>query len=115
MRWKWAGTPPHNATAMKGPVHVMLSRGFVDYVIHDKRAKDVLHWVSKTIIPDEAYFAVLNFNPHLGAPGKIISTVANFCCYAPADGNKLLNIYVFFLDKSVHFLKTTVGLSVYLS
>ena len=71
-RWKGAGQPPHNVTAFKGNVHAIVSRGFVEYVLHDKRATDLLYWVSKTVIPDETYFTTLNYNPSLQVPGKLI-------------------------------------------
>jgi len=68
-RWKNAGTPPHNIIPIKGAVHVTLSRGFVDFVINDQRAKDFLEWTKNTYIPDETFFSTMNHNHQLGAPG----------------------------------------------
>ena len=67
-RWKHAGKPPHKLSAIKGSVHIAASRGYVDYLLHNQVAKDVLQWVKKTKIPDELYFATLNHNPQLRVP-----------------------------------------------
>lgn len=55
---------------MKGSVHIVASRGYVDYVLHDQRAHDLLNWTKKTKVPDETFFATLNHNPVLGVPGS---------------------------------------------
>ncbi|XP_041373846.1 beta-1,3-galactosyl-O-glycosyl-glycoprotein beta-1,6-N-acetylglucosaminyltransferase-like [Gigantopelta aegis] len=69
-RWEKAGKPPHNITAVKGSVHITVSRGFVDYVLHNETAADLLEWAKKVDVPDETYFTSLNHNPHLGVPGS---------------------------------------------
>lgn len=69
-RWRSAGKPPHNTIPAKGSVHVALSRAFVDFMLHDRRSLDILEWAKKVGIPDEAYFTMLNHNPHLHAPGS---------------------------------------------
>ncbi|XP_059173778.1 beta-1,3-galactosyl-O-glycosyl-glycoprotein beta-1,6-N-acetylglucosaminyltransferase-like isoform X2 [Physella acuta] len=65
---------PHRAVwfrPMKGSTHVTLSRAFVDFVLHNKRARDVFKWVTTLkSFHDEAFFSTLNHNPHLGAPGS---------------------------------------------
>ena len=48
----------------------MASRGFVDYVLHDQRAHDLLNWTRHTKVPDETFFASLNHNPSLEVPGS---------------------------------------------
>ncbi|XP_067685318.1 beta-1,3-galactosyl-O-glycosyl-glycoprotein beta-1,6-N-acetylglucosaminyltransferase 3-like isoform X2 [Haliotis asinina] len=68
-RWRHAGPPPHNITTVKGAVHIAASRGFVDYVLHNSTARDLLEWVKKTEVPDETFFSTLNHNPQLGVPG----------------------------------------------
>ncbi|XP_045206284.1 beta-1,3-galactosyl-O-glycosyl-glycoprotein beta-1,6-N-acetylglucosaminyltransferase-like [Mercenaria mercenaria] len=68
-RWARAPSPPHGIIPTKGAVHVAVSRGFVDYVLNDKRAHDLLKWTKLTKIPDETFFPTLNHNPHLGVPG----------------------------------------------
>ena len=69
-RWKKAGKPPHKLQIRKGGLHVMASRGFVDYILHNQVAKDLIQWLKKTIIPDEFFFSTLNHNPQLRVPGS---------------------------------------------
>ncbi|KAK3612146.1 hypothetical protein CHS0354_031222 [Potamilus streckersoni] len=69
-RWENAGPPPHNITATKGSVHVIVNRDFVDYVIHNEIAQDFLNWTRKVDVPDETFFTSLNHNPHLGIRGS---------------------------------------------
>lgn len=71
-RWKTAGAPPHNISPIKASVHVVVNRGFVDYVLHDQRAHDLLNWTRQTDVPDETFFATLNHNPHLRVPGSYL-------------------------------------------
>ncbi|KAH3706326.1 hypothetical protein DPMN_065711 [Dreissena polymorpha] len=71
-RWQKAGAPPHNITAFKGSVHVAVNRGFVDFLLHDQRAHDLLNWTRQTQVPDETFFSTLNHNPHLGVPGSYL-------------------------------------------
>ncbi|KAL3876237.1 hypothetical protein ACJMK2_034107 [Sinanodonta woodiana] len=61
--------PPHNITIVKGSAYGIFSRSFVRFVIHDERAQDLLEWCKEVYSPDEYYWAMLNHNPHLGAPG----------------------------------------------
>ena len=69
-RWKRAGLPPHGITPVKGGIHVVLNRQFVDFAINSKVAKDLLNWCRKVQIPDELYFPTLNNNPQLNIPGS---------------------------------------------
>ncbi|XP_053400631.1 N-acetyllactosaminide beta-1,6-N-acetylglucosaminyl-transferase-like [Mercenaria mercenaria] len=63
--------PPHEIKVTKGAVHIAVARGFVDYILHDQRAHDILDYVNTSCkIPDEAYFTILNHNRHLGVPGS---------------------------------------------
>ncbi|XP_045204870.2 beta-1,3-galactosyl-O-glycosyl-glycoprotein beta-1,6-N-acetylglucosaminyltransferase-like [Mercenaria mercenaria] len=63
--------PPHGIQVAKGALHIAVNRGFVDYSLHDKRARDILAWMNVSCwIPDEVYFSTLNHNPHLGVPGS---------------------------------------------
>lgn len=61
--------PPHNISVVKGSAYGVFSRGFVDYVLHDQRAKDLLSWSRHVDSPDEYFWATLNHNPHLQVPG----------------------------------------------
>ncbi|WAQ94657.1 GCNT1-like protein [Mya arenaria] len=69
-RWSNAGPAPHDIRPSKGPVHIAASKAYVDYLLHDQRAKDLLEWTRKTDVPDETYFSTLNSNPHLNVPGS---------------------------------------------
>ncbi|CAG5130226.1 unnamed protein product, partial [Candidula unifasciata] len=42
---------------------------FVDYVLHNDTAKELLNWTKPTFVPDETFFAMLNANPQLGIKG----------------------------------------------
>lgn len=72
VRWRAAGRPPHNIRPTKGAVHVIVQRGFVDYVLHSAIAKDFLNWVKKVDIPDETFFSTLNHNSNLKVPGSYL-------------------------------------------
>ncbi|KAH9514865.1 Beta-1,3-galactosyl-O-glycosyl-glycoprotein beta-1,6-N-acetylglucosaminyltransferase [Bulinus truncatus] len=67
---RWLSTPPHNLTAVKGAVHVAINRDFVDYVLHNKIAEDLLDWVRPAKVPVETFFTMLNHNPQLGIRGS---------------------------------------------
>ncbi|GAB1602867.1 beta-1,3-galactosyl-O-glycosyl-glycoprotein beta-1,6-N-acetylglucosaminyltransferase-like isoform X1 [Argonauta hians] len=69
-RWKNSGPPPHGIRPVKGAVHIVVQRGFVDYILHSEIAKDLLEWTKTIEIPDEAFFATLNHNPQLKVPGS---------------------------------------------
>ena len=51
-----------NFTFYKGSTYVVLSRAFVDFILHDKLARDFLEWVKDTKIPDETYYPTLYRN-----------------------------------------------------
>ncbi|KAK6182401.1 hypothetical protein SNE40_010102 [Patella caerulea] len=73
-RWKMAGKPPHGIKPVKGNVHVVINRQFVDFAVNDNRSIDFIEWLNKTKIPDESFFNSLNHNPHLGIPGSFKGT-----------------------------------------
>ncbi|XP_071100618.1 beta-1,3-galactosyl-O-glycosyl-glycoprotein beta-1,6-N-acetylglucosaminyltransferase-like [Haliotis cracherodii] len=74
-RWASAGVPPAGLKPRKGAVHIVASRGYVDYVLHNDTAMLLLQWVKKVQIPDEAFFSMLNYNPHLEVPGSYTGDV----------------------------------------
>jgi hypothetical protein len=41
---------------------VALSRAFINFILHDKLARDFLEWVKDTGIPDETYYPTLYLN-----------------------------------------------------
>ena len=61
--------PPYNITLMKGPVHIVASRDFVEYVIAHKVSLSFLDWLNDTDFQDETFFPSLNYNRQLGVPG----------------------------------------------
>ena len=62
--------PPHGIKLTEGSVHVIASRGYVEYVIMSEVAWDFLAWVNDTRIPDETFFPTMNYNPQLGVRGS---------------------------------------------
>ncbi|XP_025077849.1 beta-1,3-galactosyl-O-glycosyl-glycoprotein beta-1,6-N-acetylglucosaminyltransferase-like [Pomacea canaliculata] len=74
-RWKKHLPAPYNLTVSKGSVHIVASRGFVDYVIHSLVSRELLKWVTPIYIPDEIFFSTLNHNPHLGVPGSYLGSI----------------------------------------
>ncbi|XP_064613401.1 beta-1,3-galactosyl-O-glycosyl-glycoprotein beta-1,6-N-acetylglucosaminyltransferase 3-like [Liolophura sinensis] len=63
------GPPPFNLTLMKGPIHIAASRDFVQFIFEDRKTQVFLEWLRGTQIPDETFYATINNNPFLGAPG----------------------------------------------
>ncbi|XP_031214247.1 N-acetyllactosaminide beta-1,6-N-acetylglucosaminyl-transferase isoform X2 [Mastomys coucha] len=61
--------PPHNLTIYFGSAYVALSREFANFVLHDPRAVDLLHWSKDTFSPDEHFWVTLNRIP--GVPGAM--------------------------------------------
>ncbi|KAL4236033.1 Beta-1 [Mactra antiquata] len=68
-RWDTLEPPPHGITLTKGAVHIIATRGYVDFVLHDQRASDFLLWTNQTRVPDETFFSSLNHNTFLNVPG----------------------------------------------
>lgn len=66
---------PHNAAMVKGSAYGIFSRSFVRFVIHDKKAKDILDYLEDVKSPDEYYWAILNHNTVLQAPGKFTGEI----------------------------------------
>jgi len=57
---------------VKGSAYGAFSRGFVQYLLTNQKARDLLEWMRTTYSPDELYWATLNYryvNPHLHVPG----------------------------------------------
>ncbi|KAK1336492.1 hypothetical protein QTO34_002521 [Cnephaeus nilssonii] len=62
-------SPPHQLTIYFGTAYVALTREFVNFIFHDKRAIDLLHWSKDTYSPDEHFWVTLNRIP--GVPGSM--------------------------------------------
>lgn len=71
-RWAKLAPPPHNLTATKGGVHIAANRDFVDFAIHNQKAKDLLAWLRNASVPDEGFFPTLNHNPSLHIRGSYL-------------------------------------------
>eukprot|EP00079_Xenopus_tropicalis_P018049 XP_004918779.1 PREDICTED: beta-1,3-galactosyl-O-glycosyl-glycoprotein beta-1,6-N-acetylglucosaminyltransferase 7 [Xenopus tropicalis] len=52
--------PPRNLTLYFGTAYYSLTRDFVQFVLSDLRAKDLLEWSKDTYSPDEHYWVTLN-------------------------------------------------------
>lgn len=64
------GPPPHNMTMYFGTAYYSLTRPFVEFVLNDKVAKDLLEWSRDTFSPDEHYWVTLNHMKE--APGSYV-------------------------------------------
>ncbi|XP_010206886.2 N-acetyllactosaminide beta-1,6-N-acetylglucosaminyl-transferase [Colius striatus] len=61
--------PPHNLTIYFGSGYVAVTRPFVEFVLGDQRAIDLLAWSEDTYSPDEHFWVTLNRIP--GVPGSM--------------------------------------------
>ncbi|XP_050746851.1 N-acetyllactosaminide beta-1,6-N-acetylglucosaminyl-transferase-like [Gymnogyps californianus] len=61
--------PPHNLTIYFGSAYVAVTRPFVEFVLRDQRAIDLLAWSEDTYSPDEHFWVMLNRIP--GVPGSM--------------------------------------------
>ncbi|OCT76437.1 N-acetyllactosaminide beta-1,6-N-acetylglucosaminyl-transferase [Xenopus laevis] len=61
--------PPHNITIYFGSAYVALTREFVQFILEDQRAIDLLLWSKDTYSPDEHYWVTLNRIPDF--PGSV--------------------------------------------
>ncbi|KAF1550157.1 N-acetyllactosaminide beta-1,6-N-acetylglucosaminyl-transferase, partial [Eudyptula albosignata] len=52
--------PPHNITIYFGSAYVAVTRPFVEFVLRDQRAIDLLAWSEDTYSPDEHFWVTLN-------------------------------------------------------
>lgn len=101
---KAKGPPPHNISVVKGSAYGTFSRAFVNFTLHDKMAKDVLQWCEDVSSPDEYFWATLNFNKKIEAPGGYpavpdqkpwLSTFAAWGGVHPCHGKFVRGVCVF--------------------
>ncbi|GFO33728.1 beta-1,3-galactosyl-o-glycosyl-glycoprotein beta-1,6-n-acetylglucosaminyltransferase [Plakobranchus ocellatus] len=71
---RWKTKAPLGILPTKGGVHTLLNRATVDYILHNKTAQVFLEWIKHQGVPDEGFFASLNFNPQLNIPGTYNGT-----------------------------------------
>ncbi|KAK3590245.1 hypothetical protein CHS0354_041319 [Potamilus streckersoni] len=62
--------PPFNISIVKGSAYGVFSRNFVEFILTDRKAVAFLDWTRDIYSPDEYYWATLNYNTHIGAPGS---------------------------------------------
>lgn len=67
--------PPHNITLYFGTAYYALTRAFVEFVLTDPRAKDLLEWSKDTYSPDEHYWVTLNRMKGERSVNKAISSL----------------------------------------
>jgi len=67
--------PPHGYEIAKGSAHVAATREFVQHALTDRKALDLLDWMSDIKVPDEHFFQTLNHNPLNPAPGAFYGTL----------------------------------------
>jgi hypothetical protein len=80
--------PPDGLKIVKGSAYGAFSRNFVQFMIEDQRAKDLLEWSKKTFSPDEFFWATLHHtfaNPHLNTPGGFFGKSTDNYDAAAAD------------------------------
>lgn len=61
---------PGNITVVKGSAYGIFSRPFVDFVLNGKYSRELLDWFRDVLSPDEYYWATLQYNLQIGAPGS---------------------------------------------
>ena len=61
---------PHGFDVAKGSTHMAVTRAFVKFAVHDRRAKDLLYWMRNIKMPDEHFFQTLNHNAQMNIPGS---------------------------------------------
>uniref|UniRef100_A0A8C4IZ65 GCNT2 transferase n=1 Tax=Dromaius novaehollandiae TaxID=8790 RepID=A0A8C4IZ65_DRONO len=61
--------PPHNLTIYFGSAYIAVTRPFVEFVLHDQRAIDLLAWSEDAYSPDEHFWVTLNRIP--GSAGSL--------------------------------------------
>ncbi|XP_054840457.1 N-acetyllactosaminide beta-1,6-N-acetylglucosaminyl-transferase isoform X2 [Eublepharis macularius] len=114
--------PPHGLPIYFGSAYIAVTRGFVDFVLNDSHAFDLLEWSRDTYSPDEHFWVTLNRIP--GVPGSMPNAswegdlraikwsdmarihggchghyVRNICIYGTGDLKWLLNSKSLFANK----------------
>jgi hypothetical protein len=51
------------------------SRPFVEYMLKSHVGQTLLQWLGDTGVPDETFWATLNYNPSLRAPGSYLGNI----------------------------------------
>ncbi|KAK0069295.1 beta-1 3-galactosyl-O-glycosyl-glycoprotein beta-1 6-N-acetylglucosaminyltransferase [Biomphalaria pfeifferi] len=54
---RWSNAPPLSGIQpVKGSVHIVVNRHYVDFILHTKAALKLLKWTQRTRVPDETFF-----------------------------------------------------------
>lgn len=61
-----------NLQPIKGAIHIVVVRRFVEYMLYNEIAQAMLLHLDTAAHPDETFFATLNHNPALRAPGAYL-------------------------------------------
>ncbi|XP_071107601.1 N-acetyllactosaminide beta-1,6-N-acetylglucosaminyl-transferase-like isoform X1 [Haliotis cracherodii] len=104
---------PHNITTVKGSAYGVFSRAFVDFILNDIRARDLLQWSKGVLSPDEYYWATLHHSAILNPPGGYTGKpddkdwLATYASWAPEHcaGRRLRGVCVF-TEGDLSFLAT---------
>ncbi|XP_061410268.1 N-acetyllactosaminide beta-1,6-N-acetylglucosaminyl-transferase [Lethenteron reissneri] len=82
------GPPPHGINLCFGTAYYAVTREFVQYVLDDKKAQDLLEWSQETFSPDEHYFVTLNSLPDAPGANTVPSWRGNTRAVKWRDGEK---------------------------
>ena len=56
---------------------MLASRAFIEFVMTSQVSRDLLTFLDRKAFAEEVFFATLNYNPHLGAPGAFTGSNRN--------------------------------------
>ncbi|XP_034618186.1 N-acetyllactosaminide beta-1,6-N-acetylglucosaminyl-transferase-like [Trachemys scripta elegans] len=62
-------SPPHNLTIYFGSAYIAVTKPFVEFILNDQRAIDLLEWSKDSYSPDEHFWVTLNRIPDV--PGSM--------------------------------------------
>ncbi|XP_038249447.1 N-acetyllactosaminide beta-1,6-N-acetylglucosaminyl-transferase-like [Dermochelys coriacea] len=62
-------SPPHNLTIYFGSAYIAVTKPFVEFILNNQRAIDLLEWSKDTYSPDEHFWVTLNRIPDV--PGSM--------------------------------------------
>ncbi len=77
-------------TVLKGELHGLFSRRFVEFIVESDAARRYLRWCWDTGHPSEHYWNTLNYNVHLQAPGGYRGEICFARCYTVGSGEPLV-------------------------
>ena len=72
--------PPHGITLHKGAVHIVATWEYINFLFTDKLVEDLLKYLPKVGVPDEALFSTVNHDPTFNAPGNFPCEFISLSC-----------------------------------